>query len=130
MKTLLVLLLLIPSLSWGETKFVLPELSDEQKELLFRDKTRDKTFNETREEFCVDFGKYMQLIMSDYNNRRQAQKDINKRIEEGNSIDENFGNTKEYKNLMKKFKEHHEYIHNNSSKALEINSRIWKNLCD
>ena len=126
MKTLLALLLLIPSLSWGETKTALPELSDEQKDYFFR----DLSYDETRDEFCEDFGKYMQFLMQHYNDRKKTQKDINKKIEEGNSIDENFGNTKEYKKLSKQFKENGEYIHGTLHSVLESKSNIWKNLCD
>ena len=91
----------------------------------------DKVWN-TLEIFCSYLNQEVELIMDDYNDRRNANNDINKKIKDKTKTDEekeSFYVSEEADILIKEFEKNLEYRNRTIMPLLESRANIYNAFC-
>ena len=84
--------------------------------------------------FCREFRDEIELVMLDFNSKKFANNDIHEEIKRKSELkdeflDEDFLKTKEYKKLIKKWKENDDYIRGTLIPMLETRANIYNGFC-
>ena len=88
----------------------------------------------TDEIFCSEFRDEVEIVMFDFNNQKSSNRKINEEIKRKSELtdeflDEDFFKSKEYKKLIKKWKETDDYIKVTLIPMLESRATIYNAFC-